>query len=88
MEHPEYLGQRDLIQIEVIVDVARDWMVRFGFVASARNAQDIVGILKGSSPHTMTAVHDYITSLRSSLMAEFEARLFLPLGAGRVYPGQ
>ena len=50
LEHPEFLGQRDLIQLSVIVDVARGWMERFGFRASASTAASIVEILDGTSP--------------------------------------
>ena len=70
------LGQTDVIQLEVMADLCRQDLERFGFRVSAKSMQDIVELLKGPYPPSGN-IHDRSMILRANLMTELESTLFL-----------
>ena len=74
------IGQRDQIQMQVILDVYIPEMKRLGLRVSATHAESVVKILEGKdSTLPMGSLHDYITMLRTALATELDATAFLPV---------
>ncbi len=71
------VGQRDQIQIEVVAGYCLDDLKHFGFRASARALEDVLGILKGT--HPATNLGSYLLVFRTTLMNELESNLFIPV---------
>jgi len=69
------LSQTDVIQFEVILNLASQDLKLLGLPASASHAQQIVEILKGE--HSSSNVSMQTAMLRASLGAETESTLFL-----------
>jgi HEPN domain-containing protein len=76
LERPP-LTEKNLIGMEVMVDLAAQDMERWGFFVTARVTRDLAKTLRGES--IVNDLKTETTLIRQSLMTELETRVFVPI---------